>query len=271
MSGCKFENSNIQYSHFVTENAKTSNYYKHAHNEYELLYYVSGDADYLIEDTIFTLSPGDLIFIKPKNYHMLVLRSSTIPYERINIAFNASVFDKKTLNDLFADSHKISLKSNSFFIPWAARMDYNIKNYNDTDKKLSVHTLITELILYLKNSLQAEPQESEKTTNPTLRKAIEYINTNLTEIKNVKDVAQKIFISESYLHFLFNKYLNVNPKQYITQKKMLKAEEYIQDGIPLKTIYLRIGFEDYSSFFRAFKKYFGRAPSSSLQNLTENE
>lgn len=111
-----FYNDNvILYKHTITYAPTQSSFYKHGHNEYEILYFIRGNADYLIEDNIFTLNPGDLMLIKPKNYHMLMLKSS-MPYERVNIAFKESIFDKAALDTLFSSSGKISLNNSSFFM-----------------------------------------------------------------------------------------------------------------------------------------------------------
>lgn len=139
-----------------------------------------------------------------------------------------------------------------------------INTYNDADRKLAVNSMLTQLLLYLKYCMLKKfvPQKS---ANPILSKAIEYINDNVDAVKGPSAVAKKLFISNSYLYMLFKKYLNTTPKNYINEKKMLKAEEYINSGMQLNYVYREIGFEDYSSFYRAFKKYFGHVPSSPQQ------
>lgn len=265
---CNYRDNNILYSHYVTHNPSQTSFYKHAHNEYELLYFIDGNAHYLVEDTIYELSPGDLIFIKPKSYHILLLDAAQPPYERVNIAFDNTVIEKDVLDMLFAENHKVALSLDSFFTEWSTRMDNCLKHYDAKDKQLAVKSLLTELLLSMKY-FYPEPQLSAATTNPVLSKAIAYINAHIMSVKGLGDVAKYLFISESYLHYLFKTHLNISPKQYISEKKMLKAEELITAGIHPGEIYPQLGFEEYSSFFRAFKKHFGHAPSYHQSNATK--
>ena len=48
---------------------------------------------------------------------------------------------------------------------------------------------------------------------------------------------------------------------YITSKRLLTAREYIDNGVPILKAAQISGFGEYSSFVRAYKKQFGKAPS----------
>ena len=55
---------------------------------------------------------------------------------------------------------------------------------------------------------------------------------------------------------------------YLTEKRLLLAQQLLSQGIPLGEAALRCGYQEYSTFSRAYKKQFGRAPSAKWPNST---
>ena len=101
------------------------------------------------------------------------------------------------------------------------------------------------------------PEQSDKLLNACLA----YIDENLTRIENVSDVAKAVFASDSYVYQIFRKKLGKSPKRYIRDGRLTLAKYYIEKGESPSSVYLKCGFKDYSSFFRAYKKLFGFAPT----------
>ena len=48
--------------------------------------------------------------------------------------------------------------------------------------------------------------------------------------------------------------------EYITKKRLVLAKELILEGISLYEAADRVGFSDYSNFYRSFKKTMGFSP-----------
>ena len=46
----------------------------------------------------------------------------------------------------------------------------------------------------------------------------------------------------------------------VTQRRLISAKSFIEQEIPLEDVGRRVGFSDYSTFYRAFKKEFGISP-----------
>jgi AraC-like DNA-binding protein len=46
----------------------------------------------------------------------------------------------------------------------------------------------------------------------------------------------------------------------VTQRRLISAKSLIEQEIPLEDVGRRVGFSDYSTFYRAFKKEFGISP-----------
>ena len=59
---------------------------EHFHTVYELLYFVQGNADFMIEHRLYKIKPGSLLIAKPGEYHNIVFHSEE-PYERYVLRF----------------------------------------------------------------------------------------------------------------------------------------------------------------------------------------
>ena len=48
---------------------------------------------------------------------------------------------------------------------------------------------------------------------------------------------------------------------FLPQRRLIAAKVLLQDGLPAEQISARVGFGDYSSFYRAFKREYGISPA----------
>lgn len=228
----------------------------HSHQHCEIVYVVSGNVALWVEDRKYTLLPGDLYLIQPSRYHYLEILTPS-SYDRYVLHF---LHDEICTLDLPEDTEVVSLPSNSVAAGLFPRLDYYRNRMDDETFDALLPLLINELIYNLKfcsaPSLQKVPSGS-----PILTKALDYINDNLFSITGVEEVAQELFISSNYLFYLFRTTLHCSPKRYITEKRLWAAQRFIREGHKLSTVYMDCGFKDYSTFYRSYCSFFGRAPS----------
>ena len=78
----------ISFKHETSRNLSCDTYSMHTHNQYELIWFLNGDATHVIEDRKYKLKKGDLILIRPFCYHFIQI-DSPVDYERYAILFDA--------------------------------------------------------------------------------------------------------------------------------------------------------------------------------------
>lgn len=89
---------------------------------------------------------------------------------------------------------------------------------------------------------------------------LSYVENNLGEKITLEDVANRFFVSASTVTHMFSKKMNISFYKYVTQRRLWQAKNLIKEGLPMEKIAVRVGFNDYSAFYRAFKQEFGISP-----------
>ena len=104
------------------------------------------------------------------------------------------------------------------------------------------------------------------------RAAIDFIDKNYTRTITLDDVAEHVFLSPTYVSYLFRTEVKMNFINYLTTKRMEKAKELLKD--PRQRIYeisTSVGYENSRYFSSIFKKYTGQTPVDYRSSLGVEE
>lgn len=173
----------------------------HAHNMYELLYLVNGDATLVIEDRKYKLKIGDLILIRPSKYHFIQIDSS-VDYERYDILFDEKALGISQTAMISIDTEVINLSGNTIADDIFRKTDYYFSKLARNDF-ISVITLLLKEIFFNLSINQSYFATEYSVIHPLLSDVLQYINSNLFRIKGVKEIASTLFVTESYIFRLF--------------------------------------------------------------------
>ena len=110
-----------------------------------------------------------------------------------------------------------------------------------------------------------------KTEKPELLDdVVSYIESHLHEKITLSDTAQRFFVSESTIGQTFQKKMHVSFYHYVTQRRLIAAKSMILEEANLDNLSEKVGFTDYSTFYRAFKKEFGISPREYRNLIAES-
>jgi AraC-like DNA-binding protein len=87
-----------------------------------------------------------------------------------------------------------------------------------------------------------------------------YMNNNFKENLNLDLFSRIRFVSKYHLLRLFKRYYGQTPNQYLINKRIEKAKEYIKNGLSVSEACYEVGFESLSSFSTLFKRKTGFTP-----------
>ena len=247
----------LYYNHTTyTDNHKV---HTHCHNDYELIFFISGSAKYLIEGRTYPLKKYDLIITRPMQYHSIELDFSE-KYNRYDILITHSPELIELLSSLSESYEVINCAEIPNLIDCFKKTDYYNEHLSKENFTRVLNSLLIEVCynLIISDALKTnDPIPSSK----VITSALEYINANLFTIKDVGEVCEHVFLSENHFFKLFKEQMKTTPKKYITSKRLLSAQRLLLDGAKPTAIYEKCGFNNYISFYQRYTDYFGHPPS----------
>lgn len=97
-----------------------------------------------------------------------------------------------------------------------------------------------------------------------INKTEDYIEHHLAEPISLSDLARNAHLSEFHFHRIFRKYSSETLHEFVTRFKLERAAVFLSvtSSISITEVALNYGYNDVSSFSRAFKKHFGNSPSN---------
>ena len=91
---------------------------------------------------------------------------------------------------------------------------------------------------------------------------LQYLNLHLADPLTIDELAARFYISKYHMMRRFRQETGYSVHGYLTEKRLLLAQQLLEQGVPSGEAALRCGYQEYSTFSRAYKKQFGRAPSA---------
>jgi len=223
----------------------------HAYNE--IIYFLSGKATFVSDDIRIDLKPKTLIAVPSACFHQMILLNDAKDYKRCIFNFSGvkeieSLIEKK-MDKVYIC--KITAEIEMLFQK-AAEISKSKPENSDI--------ILKSVLALLLDGLQILNEENYM-CNPLTVNAIEYINRHLSEAITVADIARGLNFSPSQLSHTFKKDMQISIYKYVLQRRLAAAYTKIQSGVPAFLAAEECGFNDYSGFYRMYKKYLGFAPS----------
>lgn len=260
----QFQDGEVYCHHTLTEHPNPDDFPIHAHETAELYYFIAGSGRFLIEGTEYHLTPGDLLVMRPAEVHRLFI-SREEPYERIAIHFPVTLFDgidpnhllMRALYDRPFGNGNLYKTDEDPILQSAFREFTPVKGL----ERFQIFSILLQVLTEL--AVIREQEEGPTSRSEDLGSVlVAYVNAHLFEDISLESLSHEFGVSVSQLNRIFRKASGTSVWKYISIKRLLAAHARIIRGDSASEAAYACGFGDYSSFFRIYKKHFGRAPSS---------
>lgn len=120
---------------------------------------------------------------------------------------------------------------------------------------------IRGLLLVLFSRLQRYSRPKTWTSDARMSSILKFIRQHIGERIGTGRLAEAMCLSDQHVIRLFRRNFNETPMQFVTRKKMERAELLLlTTDKPIKGISYELGFSDLSYFIRLFKKTTGKTP-----------
>lgn len=264
-----YKTQNFEYSRLRTEKGNQTHIETAEHSAYELFFFVRGNVIYFINDKQFLLTPYDVLCINRFEAHAPHILPSE-EYERIYIHFDQEFIRDyysfvNPLMQLFTQSphrriphlrlNKVSLRQVFSLLEdmeklIAAKDDHGVL-------QLFLQLLFVLNVAHL-DALTAPNNSSSKSEK--LFDVLDWIDAHYTENINLDDLSKSFFINKYYLCHIFKDYTGFSPISYINFKRVTQAIELMSQNVSLTDCCYRVGFNNYSVFYKSFIKFLGCSP-----------
>ena len=119
------------------------------------------------------------------------------------------------------------------------------------------------LTMLLEHGRSPDAKSEEPRAHHYIQKALLYMNEYYKEPLTLSSVASEIHISACYLSDLFSRIVGSRFVEYLTRLRLDRARAMLRNtDTPIGEVAAACGFGTVSSFTRAFRRFYGKAPSS---------
>ena len=231
----------------------------HIHDAIELYILLEGDVSFVVESSLYKLSPGDAIISKPNELHRCILNSGAI-HRHLCFWFEPSS------DFIFGDFTKHNFGKDNLIVPSEEAKAELIKIYenlkkaseekNEYDKLTCILGMLGIFKKFIAKSSGAQPHPFPK----VLCEILDDIDNNFREVNSTQYLTAKYYMSASTLNRMFRTFLHTTPKNYLTSKKLAYSRALLKSGKSVLEACMEAGFSDCSNYIRLFKNRFYITP-----------
>lgn len=254
----------------------------HSHQQYELYFFHGGECKYLINNQIYDLKIGDMLFLDGLDLHKAHVTGNKDLYERSMIHFSPEWILPilKELDALFLFDAFRQLRHGLFHTP-AVEETYEIEKLitklsslsqltevnKEAEAEAEAKILLIQLLFkvhQLDKTTLVELNEAKDGKYAYAEKIASYLQKQFKENIAIEDISKELNLSSSYISHTFKESTGYTVMQYLMEYRLIQAKYLIEitgETKTIKEISMECGFESDAHFNRFFKKKIGVTPN----------
>lgn len=242
----------------------------HFHDTYEIYYLLAGERNYYINNLVYSLRKGDLIFINRGELHRTTAKGP-LRHERILINFRQEFL--QGLLDITAlplsflgeqclllrpDAHEQGSIENILFAMLKEQQEQR------TQQCPYLQSLLVQLLIEMNRIRETAPAAIAPANDEKQRKVydiIEYLQGHYSGTVTLAELSEHFYLSIPYLCRLFKQTTGFTIVEYVNTIRIQEAQRRLRDGSDTVTrIAEDTGFDSIAHFGRVFKAIAKRSP-----------
>ena len=241
----------------------------HYHTFHKIILLLAGRADYAIEGERYSLSPGDYVLVGRGSIHRPIVARGDF-YERAILYISPEYLQKLSCPDGDLENCFLRSQEGFHYVYHAGAVDRvrqlfalleQSRREGGFGASLLCQALFVQLMVEVNRISLSGNTVSAASGDSKIVALLQYLNAHLTEGLTIDELAARFYIRKYHMLRRFRDETGYTIHGYVTEKRLLLAQQLLEQGLPLGETALRCGYQEYSTFSRAYKKQFGRSPS----------
>lgn len=239
----------------------------HIHSFYELYVNFSGDVSFLVNNHIYPIKSGDIIFTRPEDVHLCIFHNSCY-HEHFCLWIDAPAS-----SPLVSFCHEPDFRNFMSVNEDEKEYFFNLISNLSKGEKEDISVLSTTTIVFqIMNFLETHNDSADHIDLPQLpeemQQILTYLNNHFDQIQYINEIYDKFYTSPATLTRWFRKYIHLSPKEFLESKKLAYAKKLLRNGCTVTEACMQSGFSSSSYFIAVFKKRFGITPFAYKRDIS---
>ncbi|MBQ7144094.1 MAG: helix-turn-helix domain-containing protein [Oscillospiraceae bacterium] len=251
----------------------------HYHEFDKVVVLYAGAVDYTVEGVSYRMQPGDVLFVRHHDIHCPVIDPNS-DYERA-VLWIAPEFldrlDREETPDASGEEEpglrlcfdRTSELRSCHYRPCHERFSRIRRLLQELERAIGSEDFgadlmrdacIALLMVELNRMVLSTAVAEDRSTDDQIEEVLRHIHLHLSDDLSVDTLASRCYLSRYYFMRRFKESTGYSVHAYIQQKRLTTAASLLEQGLGITEAAVRVGFREYSSFLRAFRKAFGMTP-----------
>lgn len=250
----------------------------HYHDFYEVQFYLAGEGRINLNGKQHTLRQGDVLLVNLFQPHVLHTAKGYY-YERFCIDLDPSFLlaactENSNLLELFSEDnpnypiYHLDVEQLTTYLSLFLKYEkIPLENGRDIMERAILYEVLANLYDDLCKDGIAAKTDSRSVI--IIANLVRYISDHISEDLSLDKLAAEVNYSTFYLCRIFKKYAGCTLTKYITSKRIEYVKTLLKDDISASEASEKAGFNNYSYFFKTFKKSVGISPTEYQAELRQ--
>ncbi len=231
------------------------------HHYYEILFFASGQAKYIIDGKEYEANSGDVFITRPEELHSIVFTGDE-EYERHFVQFDREF--AAALSPTLPERFDNAARRKKIAAPDVKK--YGIDTYFTKirecvlGKPIEFEALMQTYIIQMLAAIcgcAGKIFEPPATPSKKTMEIKRYIDGNFTRNLTLDEIAEHVFFNKYHMCHVFKAETGMTVKEYIELSRFMYARKLHFQGKKMSEIASLCGYSDYSLFYKNFTKYSG--------------
>lgn len=223
-----------------------------------------------MEGERYELAPGDFVLVGRGSIHRPVVADGDY-YERMILYISPACLEAMAVEDCDpAECFRLAQQSFQYVYRDEAgsRVRQLFQALHQTivqggyGASLLTQAQFTELMVEVNRVCRAGHGVGASGGDSKVVSLLQYLNLHLAEPLSIDDLSARFYISKYHMMRRFRQETGYSIHGYLSEKRLLLAQQLLSRGASPSEVFTQVGYQDYSTFSRAYKKQFGRGPSA---------